>query len=324
MQPNKTNWTALVLLGLVMLLWAGNSIVGRAVRYDIPPFALAFGRWALALMILLPFAIGPLRQDRAVLLRHWKIVMALGAIGVAGFNSFLYAGLRHTTATNALLLQAAIPALVVLFDRLLFGVRCGWWQAMAVGISVMGVMAIVFHGDPAAVLQLHFGQGDALILGGVVVWALYTVLLRLRPVVSPISLVAATFTIGAVLTAPLAFAEWLGGAHVVWSGKALAAFGYVAVFPSLVAYSIYNWAAAKVGAAQAGQAIALMPLFGAALSALLLGEVLLVYHYAGMALILFGIVLGALGPRTADDPRPAANSQDTAGARPGASLEDGA
>jgi drug/metabolite transporter (DMT)-like permease len=41
----------------------------------------------------------------------------LGLLGVGAFNALLYSGLRYTTATNALLLQAAIPALVVLFDR---------------------------------------------------------------------------------------------------------------------------------------------------------------------------------------------------------------
>lgn len=318
MARDKSNWLAFALLGLVMLLWAGNSIVARAVRFDVPPFALASGRWLLALLILAPFAIAPLRRDRAALRRHWKIVLVLGLVGVAAFNSFLYAGLRYTTATNALLLQAGIPAFIVLFQRVLFGVRSGAWQMVAVGISVLGVMAIVFRGDPASVLQLQFGKGDVLILCAVVAWALYTVLLRLRPKISPVSFIAVTFAIGAAVNAPLAYAEWLGGAQIVWSGKALGAFVYVALLPSLVAYSIYNWAAAKVGAAQAGQAITLMPLFGAVLSALLLGEPLLVYHYVGMALILAGIVLGALAPRLV------AKAQDTAGARPGASLEDGA
>jgi drug/metabolite transporter (DMT)-like permease len=62
----------------------------------------------------------------------------------------------------------------------------------------------------------------------------------------------------------------------------------VALLPSLVSYLIYNHATQLVGPARAGQAITLLPLFGALLSALLLGEPLHSYHFAGMALILVG------------------------------------
>ena len=44
---------AYALLAAVMLFWAGNAIVGRAVRDDIPPFTLALVRWAGALLITL-------------------------------------------------------------------------------------------------------------------------------------------------------------------------------------------------------------------------------------------------------------------------------
>src|SRR5690606_29852763 len=138
-------------------------------------------------------------------------ILMLGLLGVAAFNAFLYSGLRHTTATNALLLQAAIPALVVALDLAFFGTRPQRPQAIGVAISTLGVIAIVFEGDPAAALRLRFGFGDALVLGGVLVWSLYTVLLRLRPGIAPISFVTLTFAIGALAMAPLALAEWQAG-----------------------------------------------------------------------------------------------------------------
>lgn len=291
---------AFAMLGLVMLLWAGNSIVGRAVRLDIPPFTLAFVRWTGALLLILPFAIPPVRRDWPAIRRGWKPILALGLLGVAAFNAFLYSGLRHTTATNALLLQAAIPALVVALDRAIFGTRPKLLQAIGVAISTLGVVAIVFRGDPAAALDLHFGIGDALVLAGVVVWSLYTVLLRLRPGIAPVSFVALTFAIGVLAMAPLAFMEWRAGEMIRWSPQVIGAFAYVAVLPSLVAYVLYNAAVGKLGPGRAGQAITLMPLFGALLSVALLGEVLQPYHLAGMALILAGIVLGALALRRKD------------------------
>ncbi|MGZ3268033.1 MAG: DMT family transporter [Croceibacterium sp.] len=303
---------AFALLALVMVLWAGNSIVGRAVRNDVDPMTLAFVRWAGASLILLPFALRPLRRDWPAIRKAWKPVLVLGLLGVGAFNALLYSGLRYTTATNGLLLQAAIPAAVVLFDRWFFGVKSPLLQNLGVVGSILGVAVIVFEGDPARALRLHFGFGDALIMAAVVVWSLYTVLLRLRPAISSTSFVAVTFLIGALAMAPFFAHDLISGEHIAFTPKVLGAFAYVAVLPSIVSYFIFNAATQTVGPARAGIAITLMPIFGAFLSAALLGEKLHVYHFAGMALILVGIALSLMTRR----------EQAGSGAPAGAPLED--
>ncbi len=308
---------AYAMLGLVVLLWAGNAIVARAVRVDIPPVTLAFLRWSLAFLIVAPFALRGVWRDRAALLAAWKPVLALGLLGVGAFNTILYTGLHYTTATNALLLQAAIPACVMLLDRFFFGVRAHRWQICGVALSILGVAGIVFRGDLSAVLGLELGMGDAIVLAAVAAWSLYTVFLRLRPAVAPASFIAVTFAIGAIAQLPFFLAERQAGLQVNWTPHVFAALAYVALLPSLVAYFIYNWATGKVGPARAGQAITMMPLFGALLSALLLGEALHLYHVVGMALILAGIALSALAMRRPE------RRQQAAGARQGAALEDG-
>jgi drug/metabolite transporter (DMT)-like permease len=290
---------AYALLGLVMLLWAGNSIVGRAVRDDVGPFILSFVRWAGASLVLLPFALGAFRRDWAALKASGWIVLVLGLTGVAAFNAIMYTGLHYTTATNGLLLQAAIPPAVLAADRLLFGMRAGWAQLVGVLASILGVAVIVFQGQPSHVLGFSFGWGDALVLIACADWALYTVLLRKRPAVSPLSFLLATFLVGVVALAPLALWEAVSGPPIRWGAGVGGAFVYVALLPSLVSYLIYNRATELVGPARAGQAITLLPLFGALLSAALLGEKLHQYHFAGMALILIGIVVAALAPREA-------------------------
>jgi len=297
MFADRQHVRAFALLGLVMLLWTGNSIVGRAVRDDVGPFTLAFVRWTGASLVLLLFAIASVRRDWPAIRRGWKALALLGLTGIGAFNALLYSGLQHTTATNALLLQAAIPPAVMLLDRLVFGVRSNWRQALGVSVSVLGVVVIVFEGNPASALGLRFGLGDAFVLAAVLVWALYTVFLRLRPAISGISFIAVTFAIGVVAMAPLAAWEWRAGYRVTLDAGVAGAFLYVCLLPSLVAYFIYNRATGIVGPARAGQAITLMPLFGALLSALLLGERLHPFHFAGMALILAGIAGAAFSGR---------------------------
>ena len=309
---DRRHTQAFLLLGLVMVLWAGNSIVARAVRFDVPPFTLAFLRWSGATLAVAPFAIRPFRRDWPAIRRGWRPLLFLGLTGIGGFNALLYSGLQYTTATNALLLQAAIPAAMVLCDRLFFGVRPGGWQIVGVGASMLGVAAIVFQGDPAAALRLRFGFGDALILVSVVVWALYTVFLRLRPAISPTSFIAVTFSIGVLAMAPPAAMEMQAGETIAWSGPVVAAILYVALLPSLLSYFIYNHATGIVGPANAGQAITLMPLFGAVIAALLLGERLQGFHFIGMVFILAGIGLGLVSARR----------QQPAGAAKSGGLED--
>lgn len=292
-------WLPFAALALVMLLWSGNSIVGRAVRDDVPPFTLAFVRWVGALAVILPFAWRHVRGDRAALGRHWKIVLTLGLVGVAAFNGLLYSGLRHTTASNALLLQAAIPALVLAFDRAIFGIRASGWQVLGVLVSTLGVVAIVTRGVPQALLHLGFGTGELMVLTAVLAWSLYTSLLKRRPAVHPLSFLVITFAIAALAMAPLAAHEWQQGERIVWGPLALGSMAYVALFPSAIAYGLYNAAVADLGAGRAGQAITLMPLLGALLAAALLDEPLLGFHFAGMALILAGIVVSNLPRRNA-------------------------
>ncbi|WP_315763392.1 DMT family transporter [Sphingomonas sp. Y38-1Y] len=285
---------AYAMLAIVMLFWAGNSIVGRAIREDVAPLTLALLRWTGALAIVLPFAWRSLAADRVVIVRHWRMLLLLGLLGIAAFNALLYSGLAATTASNALLLQAGVPALVLLIDRAGFGIRARPIEVAAVVLATLGVAVVVFRGDWHVAANFHLNPGDALILASVVVWALYTSLLRRRPGIAPASFLAVTFAIGVAAMLPAAATEWIAGRGIDPVPRALAGVAYVAIFPSTLAYALYNRAVGIVGPASAGRMIALLPLFGALLASALLGEALQAYHGLGMLLILAGIALPLL------------------------------
>jgi drug/metabolite transporter (DMT)-like permease len=71
----------------------------------------------------------------------------------------------------------------------------------------------------------------------------------------------------------------------------VAALAYYGTIPSIVAYLFWNRGVAQVGPNKAGLFVHLMPVFGALLSVIFLGERLYAYHYAGAALIFGGIYL---------------------------------
>lgn len=276
------------LLTIVLLCWSGNNIVGRAIRHDIPPFSLAFFRWTGAAALILPFAWRGLIADWPVIRREWPRIVLLGAVGVGSFNAFLYSGLRYTTATNAGLITALPPTLVLIFNFAFFRVRPSIAQIAGVTVAAIGVGVIVFRADPAALAAMRFGFGDALVLCGAVVWSAYTVLLRLAPRIRPLSFLALTFLLAsAMMSVPAAF-EW-GRLPLHFTWQALGGIAYVAIFPSIVAYSLFNMAVREIGGPATSQVTSLQPISGALLAVTLLGESLHGYHFAGMALILIGI-----------------------------------
>jgi drug/metabolite transporter (DMT)-like permease len=275
-------------LALTMVFWASNAVVGRAMKGSVPPLTLAFGRWALALTILTPLALKPLGANWPRVRRNWHLILFLGLVGVAAFNGFLYSGLQYTTATNGVLLQATIPSLVILIGLAVFGDRPSIGQVAGVFLSTIGVLVIVFHGDVSTALALRLRAGDALVLCGCVAWAIYTACLRLRPPIEPIVFLFLTFCIGALAMAPFAAVELMKQPITV-EPRVIGAFVYLGTFPSVIAYFLYNGAVARLGSATAGQAINLMPVFGALLAAMSLDEKLYAYHALGIAAILLGI-----------------------------------
>ena len=292
-------WAApYVLLTCTALFWAGNSIVARGARELVPPIALSFWRWSGALLILLPLAWPHLRRDAATLRSSWRTLVLLGALGIGAFNTLLYTGLQTTSAVNGLLLQSLQPGLILLFGAVLFAERTRMLQILGLMLSIAGALTILSRGDPSAFVALSFNGGDLVIAGAVIVWSLYSVLLRTRPQVHPLSFLAATFAIGVVVLLPFYLAEILSGRLIESRTESWLAIGYVCVFPSLIAYLCYNRGVELVGSAAAGLYLNIMPIMGALLAAIFLGEAIRPFHLAGVALVAAGIACAATRRRT--------------------------
>jgi len=284
-------------------MWAGNFVLGRAVAGMVPPIGLAFWRWVVASLIVLPWALPHLRRDMPALKAHWRIVLVLSALGVAAFNTLVYTGLQHTTAVNAILLQSAIPLVIVALGYVFFRDRLSWTEVAAVLVSMAGVAVLVTKGTPFGIAELPFDKGDAFVLAAVVCYAAYTTFLRKRPQVHPASFLFATFVLGVPMLAPFYLGEIFGAfgpprpTPVTWLMVGVVA--YVALGPSVFAYVCYNRLVALAGARRAGFAIHLMPVFGTLLAILLLGESIQPYHFLGIGLIAAAITFDTLKSRKA-------------------------
>lgn len=289
-----------LMAALPPLFWAGNFVLGRALHADIPPLALSFWRWFLALLLLLPFSYRGLASQWGRLRESWRILALFAVLGVTNYNTFAYIGLQTSTATNAVLLTSTTPVLILTISWVLLGQRIGAGQGLGMALSLVGVAVIVTEGDLARLAGLRLTTGDLWILAAGLDWALYSVCLRWRPAdLDPLVFLTATVAIGTVPLAGLyGWDLWLGNRFAPTPAN-LAALGFVALFPSVLAYVIWNRAVAVLGANRTGQYIHLLPVFGALLAVLLLGERWRWFHGAGVILIALGIGLSGRGCRPA-------------------------
>jgi drug/metabolite transporter (DMT)-like permease len=286
------------MLGLLLavLCWSGNALVARAFAGEIPPFALSFWRWCLALSLLLPFVLAPLWRHRCALRAAGWRLLVLGGLGIAGYNSMLYSAAQTTAAINITLVNTCLPLMTFIGAGLLLGEwpqRRAWW---GMGLAAIGLLVLITQGSWATLTALSFNRGDLIMLLAVADWALYSLLLRrwatyLMPIPA-LALLGVLMLLGVPLILPFYLYELSQGARFVVTPSNLGAIAYTAVFASLVAYLAWNHGVRVLGAAKAALSNYLMPVFTAILGWLLLGEGLQAFHWLGGGLIFAGLLLG--------------------------------
>jgi drug/metabolite transporter (DMT)-like permease len=294
--PIKTS-TAYVFLVCTSLFWAGNWVIGRGLQGQMSPVAMAFWRWFGAFVILLPFVVRPIVAEWSRLRRSWLLLVFFAVTGVSAFNTLSYTGLKYTTATNGVLLNSVVPILIIAIAVVFLRARVTVLQTLGVLVSLAGVLIIIGQGDVDTLLHLRLNAGDIWVLGAMLCWAVYTICLRWRPVeLSSRAFTGAVVGIGVLLLIPVFLWDYSSGSRTQWNAATVSAVAYFAIFPSVLAYFFWNAAVARVGGERAGTFIHLMPIFGALLAAVFLGEALLWYHFGGAALIFSGIFAASHSP----------------------------
>ncbi len=282
------------LLAIAVLLWAGNWVFARALRFDAPPVALAFWRWLIALVILSPLAYAHVRRQWRVILGAWRVLGLLALLATVLQHIPVYIGLHDTTATNGALLNSATPILIFMLSRLLVGEAVSFRQALGVAISLAGVVAIIARGDVTLLAGLHLNGGDLWVLLATLAWAIYTVCLRWRPAqLDPLAMLWTIAALGVAAMVPLYAWELASGRTLNFTFAAVTGIVYMGVFATVVAYVFWNRAVQLVGPNRAGPFMYLMLVYTPLLAIVFLGERLYLYHFIGCALIVGGIFMTA-------------------------------
>ena len=285
----------ILLLSATSLIWAGHSVVGKLAVGEIGPMTLTFLRWSLAIGPICFAARRTIRADFRVLRRHWLYVLSLGALGYTAFNALFYLSAHYTAALNMSLIQACIPALVLVGAAFGFGARPTAAQACGAAVTIAGVATIAAQGDVKRLATLAFNFGDALLLIACVFYAYYALALRYRPAVTSIGFLAGMALAAFLTSVPPFLWEVANHGLVFPTARGLAVLLYVALGPAFLAQLFFIRGVELIGPGRAGVFVNLVPVFGAFLAVVLLGEPLATYHLVALALVIGGVALAQRG-----------------------------
>lgn len=289
---------AFFLLAMSSLFWAGNWVIGRALRDAFDPVALNFWRWLVAALILAPFALPGLSAQRRAIRSSAGLIGLLALTGVALFHSLVYLGLRTTTTVNAVLLNSSAPLFMLLCSWSIERERASRRQIAGMLISIAGILVILSRGDPRSLFQLDVHAGDVWILLAMPVWGVYSVLLNRRPPeLGGVGFLFLISVAGVLLLAPAFVLETMYAPPRWPTAVESAGVLYVALFASVGAYICWNRGVSIVGANAAGFTLHLLPVFGTVLAMAFLNESFHVFHAAGIATILLGVVVATRAAR---------------------------
>jgi drug/metabolite transporter (DMT)-like permease len=224
---------------IVYVVWGSTYLAIAVADRTLPPLLMLAVRFALAGGLLYAWSAwrGDVRTARPGR-REWIAAAVVGGLLLfVDTGGIAWAEQRVSSGLTALLV-AAVPLFAALLDRTFFGIRLSLGGIAGIATGLLGVALLVgqsAHIDPV---------GAAVILGAAFAWAAGSAYARVAPLPSAPFLSAAMQMLCAAVFLAVAGAAMgeLGRVHpAAISADSVAAFGFLVVFGSIVAFTAYGW-----------------------------------------------------------------------------------
>ena len=291
--PRWGVWWGPLLAAAATLIWSGNFVIARAVSGEIPPVQTAFWRWAIALVVLLPFAARGLWEHRRTIRERAPYIALVSLLGVTLFNTLIYVAGHTTSATNLALIAAASPVAIAVFAAL-GGERPSPLRITGMAVALAAVVGLITKSDVGVLLTLDLATGDLWMLAAMFTFAGYSALLRRKPQGLPaVVFLAATVLFGLVMLLPAQIVSVTTQGGFTPAPGNLAALLYIGAASSALAFFLWNRSVEMIGATRAGVLYYLQPVCVAALAYLTIGEPVTGAQAVCAVLIVAGVALSS-------------------------------
>jgi drug/metabolite transporter (DMT)-like permease len=291
------------LLVVVMFLLATVFPATKSLTGELSPLSISFFRYFFGVLPLVALYVAERRrfggdrrgEERLASLRRDRWLMGLlGLPGIALFSIALTFGIKLSTAYNGSLLVNSQPIFTTLLAPLIIKED---FSPLRLAGSLSGIVGVAFVvagggniGFLGSVLTQRYFLGNLILVGGALSISIYTILLKryviryggLVPTfLSMLAGAAALFVVALAVLGRTPF----GGVD----GRQWLILLYIGVVGTALVYPLFNLALKSAGVVRAVGFKLLIPVFGIALSYLLLGERPQALTYVG-ALIVIGSV----------------------------------
>mgnify|MGYP002630056402 CR=1 FL=1 len=270
----------------------GNIAVARGAAGLVPPVSLAFWRWVLAALILLPFILPTLIKNWKDVVHEIPKLLILGLTGFAFCGAFPYISGLTTTVVNMGIIYSASPIFIILLSVFFFKERLSKLQLLGTVLCLSGIMIIVCKGQLQTLLNLQFTKGDFWISGAMISWAVYSVfLMNWKSKFDLLTRFGLMAIAGVICLLPMYYIEETFFFTTTFNKDFLFWTVVAAIFPGIIAFLMYSKLQKFVGASITGLVVYLMPIYSALYGFFLFNEKLHSFHWFGGMFVLTGIIL---------------------------------
>lgn len=303
----KTRLIGYLYLAAAMTGVGSTVIASRLAAGGLPPFTAT----ALRFLIATPLLFALMRAQRLrwprVSRRDAALLVVQAAAGGVGYTVLLISGTRLSSPLDAGVMLGTLPAMSTLIAAVLLRERQTPRDWAAAALATSGVLLVTFTPGHAAP-SMQTLAGDALVLAAVACEAVFILLnRRLATPLAPLALSTAMSGLGFVLALVPAAFEWRAAA-AGWTTGAVAAIVYYALVPTVLGYLCWYAGSARTSGTEAALFTAIAPVSAVLFAVTLFGEALNATRLAGIALVVAGMLVGAMRRRAATARAPDAQS----------------
>jgi drug/metabolite transporter (DMT)-like permease len=271
---------------------ASNLVVARGGVEYVPPISLAFWRWTLVFLILLPFTYEALKKNYKIIKKEYKKIFFLGATGCGVCGAFPFLAGQTTTVTNMGIIYTSSPIFIILISGIFFNEKISLTKIIGLITCLIGVFAIIIKGNFYLLINLNFTIGDLWMLAAAIGWALYSIYLfywkTKLEIFQRFTLIA---FFGAISLLPFYIGEEVYFEKTIFNREFFMWVIFAAISPGIIAFTLYTIAQKKLGASLTGFTLYIFTIYGAVYGYFLFEEKLENYHLIGTVLVFIGVYL---------------------------------
>lgn len=276
-----------------VIVWSGNYVVARGIAQTVPPISVAFYRWFIASICIVPIAWKNFITDKTAILQNKRYLFFAAVTGVTLFNTFIYLAGHYTKAINlALIGTTAAPIFATILASVFLKEVISIFRVTGMVVCFAGILFLLSQGSFQKLANFHFEKGDVLMFISAISFASYTTLVRKKPAnISALSFLMVTFVVGTLALFPFYLIEYSTTASVLWNMNLVYTFIYLAIGNSVIAFLCWNAAIKRLGASVAALFTNLIPIFSTIESVVFLNEQFTNIHLVSGALIVSGLIV---------------------------------